>query len=201
MNHKLQIELYMLEPEVTVLGPGKRYAVWVQGCRRNCPGCIAGNSHRAEDGFLMSTYALAQEILLSKTTGITISGGEPFLQAEPLTEMLELVKQKRNLGVIIYTGYLFEELKDVPFADKLLQYTDLLIDGPYVSELDDGLSLRGSSNQRVIPLTDRYLEDLPMYGSEERLVQEFNHGMEIHHVGIPNESYANTKKNTMEDKS
>lgn len=192
MAVRLEIELYMTEPHVRVLGPGDRFAVWVQGCNRNCPGCIAGSSHAAGAGIRMMPASLALEILLSDAEGITISGGEPFLQAEALAETVVRVRQKKDLGVIVYTGYLYEELTSVPGAERLLAVTDLLIDGPYVRELDDGLSLRGSSNQRVIPLTERYRDALDLYGTKPRTVQRFLKGSELHLVGLPDGDYDHT---------
>lgn len=143
----------------------------------------------------MSLHALAMEIKMSRPDGLTISGGEPFLQAEMLSELLRLLKKGMNcdVGVIVYTGYTLEELQRMPFAQGLLEQTDLLIDGPYVQELDDGLSLRGSSNQRVIPLTDRYNrpEILSLYGQDLRTVQIVRHGFGICRVGVANENDKN----------
>ena len=182
MSH---IYVYMKEPAVTVLGPGVRYVLWVQGCHRRCSGCVAANAYHMEEGKKISTGALAMEIALSKAQGLTISGGEPFLQAEALAEMLEKLKDIREMGVIIYTGYTYEALQELPGAKRLLEMTDLLIDGEYVAELDDGRSLRGSSNQRVIALTDRYVNNLSGYGVEGRDNETFTHGWEIHKIGIP----------------
>lgn len=192
MAERHELELYMTEPHVSVLGPGDRFVIWVQGCNRNCPGCIAESSHAAGDGFRMTPAALALEILLSGAEGITISGGEPFLQAEALADTVVRVRRKKDLGVIVYTGYLYEELSSVPGADRLLAVTDLLIDGPYVRELDDGLSLRGSSNQRVLPLTGRYLDALGLYGTEQRKAQHFLRGQELHIAGLPDGDYGHT---------
>lgn len=184
----MKLYLHMREPAVTTLGPGTRYCVWVAGCNRNCPGCIAPQSHDMTQGDAIETGALAWEILLSHADGLTISGGEPFLQAPALAELIRRIRKKRDLGVIVYTGYTLEQLQQMPEAWELLEQTDLLIDGPYIRELDDGLSLRGSSNQRVIPLTDRYRTELGLYGSGERKTQTFYHGINTHHVGIPTNS-------------
>ena len=178
------IYLHMKEPRVTVLGPGVRFAVWVQGCHRRCPGCTAPEAWDMEAGERISPEALAMEIALSDAEGITISGGEPFLQAEPLARMIEAVRRKRDMGVIVYTGFTLEELRGRPDAEALLGQTDLLIDGPYIREKDDGLSLRGSSNQRVIPITRRYLDQLDRYGQPGRLTEVFWHGTEIHYAGV-----------------
>ncbi|MCR4642131.1 MAG: radical SAM protein [Lachnospiraceae bacterium] len=189
------IYVYIKEPAVRVLGPGVRYGLWVQGCLQHCPGCIAENSHEMKAGKPISIDALVFEIAHSKAEGITISGGEPFLQAEELAQLLARVKQKRKMGVIIYTGYKYEDLLKDEKARTLLEETDLLIDGPYIKELDDGKSLRGSSNQRVIPLTDMYREDLSAYGIEGRERETFNHGILVHIVGIPQHNRAEEDKN------
>lgn len=178
------LNVYMRESAVSVLGPGVRYALWVQGCRKRCRYCTAPDSRPEGKGVEMEVNYLVWDIILSGRDGITISGGEPFLQAEQLAEMLKGVKKHKDIGVIVYTGYRYEELNDIPFADELLKLTDLLIDGEYIHELDDGKSLRGSSNQRVIPLTERYAEYLGMYGCEGRPVERFVHGGEIHDVGV-----------------
>lgn len=182
---KKNIYVYMKEPEVHVLGPGTRYVLWVQGCTRNCPGCIAGNAHDIMAGTPISVDALALEIALSSADGLTISVGEPFLQAEALSEMIVKIQKKRKMGVIVYTGYTYEELGDIPDASKLLGHIDLLIDGRYIRELDDGRSLRGSSNQRVIPLTDLYIDAVSEYGIEGRKRECFYHGIHVHEIGIP----------------
>jgi anaerobic ribonucleoside-triphosphate reductase activating protein len=105
--------------------------------------------------------------------GITVSGGEPFLQAAALCELIETTKSARDTGVIIYTGHAYQELceSEDPDAKRLLGLCDLLIDGRYKEEYNDGKSLRGSSNQQVIPLTERYRENLHLYGAEGRGIE------------------------------
>ena len=183
----MKLSVHMREPAVRTLGPGVRYALWVQGCPRRCPGCVAPEAQALDGGTELETGALAWEILLSGAEGLTISGGEPFLQAKALAGLIRTVRRKRDLGVIVYTGYLYEELLADPAARALLEQTDLLIDGPYVKELDDGKSLRGSSNQRVIPLTERYRGELSLYGRPERPTEAFVHGAEVHYVGVSGE--------------
>jgi len=181
----MTLYLHMRESNVTSLGPGNRFGVWVAGCNRNCPGCIAPEAHDMTKGDPISVAALAWEIITSGADGITVSGGEPFLQAQALAQMLQIVRGKRDIGVIVYTGYLREELSGVADAELLLEQTDLLIDGPYIQQLDDGKSLRGSSNQKVHALTPRYADQLHLYGAEGREQQVFHHGAAVHQVGIP----------------
>lgn len=171
-----------------VLGPGTRYVLWTQGCHRNCPGCVAAGTYRMEDGKVISTDALAWEIALSGADGLTISGGEPFLQAPVLAELVKAVRKIRPMGVIVYTGYQYEELQSLSEGAALLAEIDLLIDGAYVQALDDHRGLRGSSNQRVIPLTDTYRDLAADYDTQPRKQEIFRHGSEIHEVGLPGAS-------------
>jgi anaerobic ribonucleoside-triphosphate reductase activating protein len=185
----------MYHPETKALGPGTRFALWTQGCGKSCPGCISPDSRPFDGGEEWETGALAEKILqYPGIEGITVSGGEPFLQAEALCELVETVKFHRDLGLIIYTGFLLEELRgrDFPGAQELLERCDLLIDGPYEASKNDGKSLRGSSNQRVISLTGRYKNCLDLYGTEGRKVEFFVHrGGKARMVGIPPENIKN----------
>ena len=99
----------------TVLGPcGERAVIWVHGCCFDCKGCIAEN-YKYGPYAEASAEELAKWYLLAgrKTEGITISGGEPFLQAGELAKMIRLIRKKREIGVVVYTGFLYEELKRV----------------------------------------------------------------------------------------
>lgn len=88
--------------------------------------------------------------------GITLSGGEPLEQdLGALGEFLRLVKSDGKLGAIMFTGYRLEELGD-EVRSEVLPWLDVLVDGPYVEALDDSRDLRGSSNQRIHFLTQRY---------------------------------------------
>lgn len=171
-----RILLYAEATDVTVLGPGRRYVIWVQGCHKRCVGCISESSHSFDDGTAMLTEDVAERILKSGADGITLSGGEPMLQAAALVRMIDLIKSKRDMGVIIYTGYRYEELveKGTDAQMALLSRVDILIDGEYRIALDDGKPHRGSSNQRILYLTERYASEREGYyrGEGERLTQE-----------------------------
>ena len=191
----MKLNIYITEKRITTLGPGSRFGLWVQGCHKNCEGCVAKASHDSDSGRTVDVGALSWEIINSDVEGVTVSGGEPFLQAEALTELIKKVKKLKDIGVIIYTGYLLEELEMIPGAKELLKLTDLLVDGPYIKELDDGKSLRGSSNQRVIPLSERYKDSLELYGADGRETEVFEHSDKINIVGIPNKVSPLRKEN------
>jgi anaerobic ribonucleoside-triphosphate reductase activating protein len=161
----IRISWYIKKTDL--LGPFLRSVLWVQGCSRNCPGCIAEHTHSPEGGKDVLISKIANRFIAETSTeGMTITGGEPFLQADKLCRLIGEIKESRpDYGVIIYTGFSYEELTSSS-EDKvreLLGMTDILIDGPYVEELDDNKGLRGSSNQRVIPLTERYSDQMSLY--------------------------------------
>ena len=175
-----------------VLGPYNRYILWVQGCNRHCEGCIAKDSWDMSGGMEIAASELENEILSTENIeGITISGGEPFLQAEELCTLLKGVKTKRDLGVIVYTGYKFAEIKDSP----LTALCDLVIDGEYIDGLNDNLSLRGSSNQNVIEITDRYSNVVgKYYGRQGRKTEILFDKDGVRLVGIPRKEELNLYK-------
>ena len=144
------------------LGPGLRSVAWVQGCPFRCQGCIAPDWIPVELGREVDPTGLAAELLADPAvTGFTFSGGEPMNQAAGLAEVIKLARRQRDLTLICFTGYTLAELETRPpdpCVAELLAQTDVLIDGRYVAARNDGLGLRGSSNQRVHFLTGR-LED------------------------------------------
>ncbi len=145
-----------------VLGPGTRGVIWVQGCLRHCTGCIAPETWPLNGGSPYEGRALVEWFLGTGLAGLTISGGEPMLQAEALADLIRLIRAQKEVGVICYTGYRYEELvadKGCSYA-SLLGQIDLLIDGPYVQGRHADLLWRGSANQRLLRLTNRMPEEL-----------------------------------------
>ena len=191
MNN-MTIRLYMTVPTTEALGPGKRYAMWVQGCNKRCIGCIAPDAQPLGGGYTVSVKDLAEEILsVSDIEGITISGGEPFQQQNALRELIDILKARRDLGVIIYTGMKYEDICDTVLA----KHCDLIIDGEYVESLNDGKSLRGSSNQSAIYITDRYKSIVDkMYGANGRKIEFVATDGKIHMIGIPSRNVENMVK-------
>lgn len=176
-----------------VLGPGCRYIIWTQGCEKNCPRCITPESWDKGKGIEIDGEALASDIILAKhIDGITISGGEPFLQAAGLSKMLETVKAHRpDITIIIYSGYTIEQLRRNDDSNRLLGQIDVLIDGPYIQELNDGVGIRGSKNQRIISFTGRLDPYIETMSSGKRKVQHIigNEGV-VSKIGVPRNTKA-----------
>lgn len=187
MSSILNISHYILETKV--LGPYIRSAIWVNGCCFNCSGCIAEKMN-AKAPVQTSVNELVDVFSgVNSTEGISISGGEPFLQASAILEMVNGIKKNRDYGVIVYTGFTLEELrgkKDKAIND-LLDSIDILIDGKYKKELDDGKPFRGSSNQRIIMLSDRYRDVYEDYylGHSKRDIEIRFDKDRIYMVGVP----------------
>ncbi len=149
-----QIRLHGVAPESIVDGPGVRYALFTQGCPHACAGCHNPGSHDFSAGYNKDIPTLLADILENPLlSGVTFSGGEPFMQAEALC-MLGRLLRAHNLSIVTFTGYVLEELEAraarEPFVAELLELSHMLIDGPFVQSLmGEELVFRGSSNQRI----------------------------------------------------
>ncbi len=137
------------------LGPGKRLILWVRGCDRRCPGCIAPELWDAGDPQPLEPLAQALRPLLAEVDGLSISGGEPFDQAVALAALIDLLRADADVEVLVYTGYRLDELRTMPAMAPLLDRVDLLVDGPFLEGEGNTLQWRGSDNQRVLLLSDR----------------------------------------------
>ena len=151
-------------------GPGLRYVIFTQGCPHHCPGCHNPQTHDFQGGKDADTDQILEQIFDNPlTSGVTFSGGEPFVQADALVPLAEVIKA-RGKHLMIYTGYLLEELQamDRPGVRRLLELADILVDGPYIEEQRDlTLQYRGSANQRVIDLNkSRERGEIILYRSE-----------------------------------
>ncbi len=170
-----------------VLGPGLRAVVWVQGCFFRCPGCIAPDWIPLRPARLVKVEALVEELLANPAlTGLTFSGGEPMLQAAGLARLARLARARRELNIICFTGFTLSLLKHTPpgpGVDELLEQVDVLIDGPYIEQLNDNRGLRGSSNQQIYYLTDR-LRGVDLQGSPRAAEVKIEDGAAVL-IGVP----------------
>jgi anaerobic ribonucleoside-triphosphate reductase activating protein len=145
-------------------GPGLRMVIWTQGCIHNCKECHNPQTHNLCGGYEVDTEEIINKIkTLKLQRGITLSGGEPFLQPEALEEIAKEAKNNK-LDVWSYTGFTIEELLDTKNPEhfknlNLLKHIDVLVDGKFeLGKKDFTLKFRGSSNQRIIdvPNTLKY---------------------------------------------
>lgn len=145
------IKISGIVSESIVDGEGIRYVIFTQGCYHRCEGCHNPHTHDPNAGEYKPIDDIVQDVCNNPLLkGITLSGGEPFLQAEALSVLATKVKESGK-DVWAYTGYTYEELIKDSDAMKLLNYVDVLVDGKFeLANRDLTLKFRGSSNQRVI---------------------------------------------------
>ena len=151
-NKSNSIRIASLVCPTLVDGPGTRAALFFQGCSIHCQGCQNKHLWPVDEGQVVQVSDLARQ-LVDTGLPLTITGGEPFDQAEGLTALLRLLRAA-DRHVIVYSGYTWEQLseKAAP-VQEALRLADVLVDGPYVPKLDHpGMQYRGSSNQRPIDL-------------------------------------------------
>jgi anaerobic ribonucleoside-triphosphate reductase activating protein len=173
-------------PACRVLGPGVRFVVWVQGCPLSCPGCISPQWIPFAGGTRVPVADLADTIAESAVDGLTLSGGEPFAQAAALARLVDLVRERRDLSVMCYTGYSLAQLRRRGGATAaLLAGVDLLVDGPYVARRHADLRWRASANQRVHQLTGRHAADLALRDTSAGLQFEVDADGSLYWLGVP----------------
>lgn len=151
----MDVRLSGIIEESIVDGPGLRFVIFLQGCAKRCFMCHNAETHSMDGGYLSKTSEINKMWLENPLLkGITISGGEPFLQPKALYDLTKRALDN-NLDVIIYSGYYYEELLKFrnEYVKKTLDIATLLIDGPFDYKLKSlNILFRGSTNQRIIDL-------------------------------------------------
>lgn len=204
----ISLSLYAELAGTEVLGSGRRYAIWVQGCPMDCPGCMTQAARSFLGGYQVTVDDLAARILAEGgIDGLTLSGGEPFAQAAALAALVQRVREERDLGVMVYSGYTLAELRKLAAGDAkgvsaLLAAVDVLVDGRYQVRRDDGGRWRGSANQRAHCLTPRYREAMAQeFGRVGRKVELHIRQSEWLLAGVPGrEALAQWRRMTEKDK-
>jgi len=155
----MKVRLNKAHFPVTVLGPGRRIGLWVQGCSIGCPGCLSRDTWAADSGREMEIadlLAWCREVGVDGIDGVTISGGEPFEQSEALAALLDGMAVWRSeltkpFDILCYSGFPLRRL----FAryGDLLRRLDALIPEPYSASRPRGDIWRGSDNQPLVILS------------------------------------------------
>jgi len=169
-----------------VNGPATRSVVWVQGCRRQCPGCINPHMQAFRAVKLVEPVTLAQQLCQEPDiNGITLSGGEPFEQARACGILAETVK-KQGKTVMVFSGFAYEQL--ITWRDAHIQHflsqIDLLVAGPYLREQACESRLwQASRNQTVHFLTADLERFLPWQDKE--VIEISTNGNQLMFTGFP----------------
>ncbi len=185
------LNLADLQEVTSAEGPGRRFAIWLQGCSIRCPGCwnphmwSMKRRHLVDIGKLLN-YVKVYE---NKIDGVTILGGEPLAQVRPLRAFVETLKKETDLSVLLYTGYEDKEIVQ-PDARWLVEYSDIVVFGPFIKELKkEGLKWIGSENQ-YIRFNNPAYEKCFLSSDEKDLIEIIidTERMELTVVGYPDDS-------------
>jgi len=178
---------------ITTLGPGNRLVIWTVGCSKHCCNCANPELFSFDSSKEISVKTLSGKINYIvenyNVDGITITGGDPLEQRKELFELLTLIKPNVQ-DLLVYTGYTLTELSRMLTEEELKflkEHVPVLIDGPYVEELNDNkVSLRGSVNQNIhyfdVSLKSKYEQ----YLKKGRSVQNVYNDDMVISVGIHN---------------
>ena len=155
------LELNKAHWPVTVLGPGRRIGLWVQGCTIHCRGCVSQDTWARDPKTAIPVadlLAWCRRVAPDGPDGVTISGGEPFEQPAGLRAVLVgLARWRREAGldfdILCYSGYPLARLRARHAA--LLALLDAIIPEPYVEAKPITHVWRGSGNQPLVPLSAR----------------------------------------------
>jgi anaerobic ribonucleoside-triphosphate reductase activating protein len=180
---------------VTVLGPGKRIGIWLQGCSIRCPACVSQDTWVADARREMEVTALltwCQRVAEADLAGITLSGGEPFDQPQALAVLLKALhrwreQSRRDFDILCYSGYPLNTLRRKHAT--VLALLDAVIPEPYVDGLPLAQVWRGSANQPLVPLSARgraiYEPHLSTPADEGKRMQVAAEGGRLWFIGIP----------------
>ena len=156
------IRILAIKYGTSVDGIGLRTSLYGAGCEYHCPGCHNPQSWD-EDGGEVYTVEELFRLVVEADMNVTFTGGDPMFHPEGYTELAQMIKEQTDKTLWCYTGYSYEQLLEHPARRALLQWCDILVDGPFLeSERDLSLPFRGSRNQRII--------DVQASLSEEKVV-------------------------------
>lgn len=176
---------------ITTLGIGKRIGIWTIGCNRNCPGCSNPELQFFNKDNDVSIPSIMETINKFKFDGVTISGGEPFLQSHDLKLLVEELLKNKIEDILVFTGYTIKQLYDMHDDDVefILKNISVLIDGPYIESKPSNKILVGSTNQKIFILKEKYKKKYERYLKKDKAVDIFKGDKETHIIGVPIEKY------------
>lgn len=186
----MQIERAVVN--ITTLGPNNRLAFFVNGCYFNCKGCVSKRLQVQNTENECDIEEYFSKFDFTHIQGITVSGGEPFLQVAELKKCVNYFLAKGIDDILVYTGFTIKELLEKNDEDirYILKNIAVIIDGRYEESLNDGTNnLKGSTNQNIIILNDKYYSLYKQYEKKDRLVEKFFLGNIELAIGIPTKEF------------
>jgi len=160
LNFQKTVKLNLIYYPLSTLGPEERIGIWFQGCSFKCTACMSRHTWNYNDGYKESVSKIVKDIRKYNCKNITISGGEPFEQAEELYQLLCRLK-KENYEILIYSGYEYKYLNY--HHSKILDLVDILIDGLFQVNQETNKQYKGSSNQKMY-----------IFSSNQYIIKKYN---------------------------
>ena len=163
-----RLNIAFFHSPLVTLGPGRRVGLWLRGCFRSCPGCIAPELWAEEPSDRREVEAVAEEILRRSRDdacrGLTVSGGEPFAQAAALGALIDKVTPVLP-DILVYSGHKHEELeREYPWIRKIA----CLIDGPFDRTQPCPDAWKGSANQTMIVYAEQFSDAYETWKGEHK---------------------------------
>jgi anaerobic ribonucleoside-triphosphate reductase activating protein len=154
-----ELAVHAIEPRSRANGPGVRAVLWVQGCSLACPGCYNPATHPTARPSEPVDALIDRLAGLTGIEGVTISGGEPLEQPDAVLALCRGLRARTALSILIFSGFSRAEIEAQRCGPAILSTIDVLIDGRYRAPERLARGLRGSTNQQIHCLTDRYRPD------------------------------------------
>lgn len=174
------------------LGINTRIGIWTLGCFRSCYNCSNPELQYADKSKELSIETIMEILKQFDFQGVTISGGEPFLQIHELYKLVKAIIEEIKIDdILVFTGYTIEELKEMHDVevDYILSHIAVLVDGPYIEEKHTEKPLQGSENQRVMIINKKYEKDYLAYLEKEKTFDIIQDEEYTHFIGIPIKNY------------
>lgn len=191
----MKLQVNRVAHPVTVLGPGRRLGLWVQGCRIHCPGCASIDTWDPVGGHSLDTERIVADfadiITSAHLSGLTITGGEPTEQSDALADLVTRLRHTLGgqgaepIDVLVFTGRTAKAAAQS--APSLWEVIDAAVCGPYRADRPSTVDpLIASSNQRLVTLTSLGASRFtPKDRSSGRTLQTHVEGGEITLIGLP----------------
>lgn len=160
-----QGHIHSFETFGSVDGPGVRFVVFVQGCRMRCRYCHNPDTWKIGEGELWNAEDIMNKAIRYKPYwgnegGVTVSGGEPLLQLEFVTELFELLK-KNGINTCLDTagGPFNDDPAWLAAFDRLMRSTDLVMLDIKHIDSEKHKELTGIPNENILACA-RHMDEL-----------------------------------------
>ena len=156
-----------------VNGPGNRFTLWTQGCSKGCSDCFNPETWSYKNNISLTPLEIFEHIKELDIDGVTITGGDPLEQEEELLLLLKLLDTLNlSKGVIVFTGFSYDEIRENKVREECCSYIDVLIDGRYEKDKRIFNCIKGSSNQNIIYFSSKLKEEELLIDQEVEICLE-----------------------------